>query len=131
MRQKRSSGFTLPEVNIALFIVGIGLLALAPLFIQGAKVTASSMDMSIAAAAAVERLELLRATGFNSLPAGGSVTSNVTGFFDSSNPDVTVRWSITDNASPATLKTIAVRATATGSPMGLPKRADLVTVRSR
>lgn len=131
MRQKRSSGFTLPEVNIALFIVGIGLLALAPLFIQGARVTSTSIDMSIAAAAAVERLELLRATGFNSLVAGGSVTSNVTGFFDTSNPNVTVRWSIVDNASPATLKTIAVRATATGSALGLPKRADLVTVRSR
>ena len=131
MRQKRSPGFTLPEVSIALFVVGVGLLALAPLFIQGARVTASSMDMSISAAAAVERLELLRATGFNSLTAGGSVTSNVTGFFDTSNPDVTVRWTITDNASPATLKTIAVRAIATDSPMGLPKQTDLVTVRAR
>ncbi len=132
MSARRSEkGFTLAEVSTALFIVGMGIMALAPLFVQGAQVTASSRDMSAVSAAAVERLEELREIGFNSLTAGGSITSNVTGYFDTTDPDVTVRWAITDNASPVTLKTVSVRAISRHSPMGQAKQYDLTTVRSR
>jgi Tfp pilus assembly protein PilV len=131
MSARRESGFTLGEVVTALFVVGMGILALAPLFVQGAQVTASSDDLSAVSAAAVERLEVLRATGFNSLTAGGSLTSNTTGFFDTSDPEVIVRWTITNNAAPPTLRTITVRALSTESPMGQPKSVELTVMRTR
>ena len=128
---RREKGFTLAEVLSALFVVGMGILALGPLFVQGAQVTASSDTMSATSAAAVERLELLRATGFNTLAAGGSLTSNTTGFFDASDPEVTVRWTVANNATPPTLKTLTVRAISNTSPMGQAKVCELTSRRTR
>ncbi|MGH9868539.1 MAG: type IV pilus modification PilV family protein [Candidatus Polarisedimenticolia bacterium] len=128
---RRESGFTLAEVVTALFVVGVGILAVAPLFYQGSRITASSDDMSATSAAAVERLELLRATPFTSLAAGGSLTTDTTGFFNNSDPDVLVRWTVTNDVSPPKVKTIVVRAIATRTSIGLTKECQLATKRTR
>lgn len=131
MRNRRAAGFTLAEVVLSLFLVGIGVAAVAPLFVQGAWMTATSDAMGSASAAGIQRMELLRSTAFNTLVAGGSLTSNVTGFFDTSNPRVIIRWTIQDNASPATVKTITVRAIATRRVTGPQKRFEVTELRGR
>jgi Tfp pilus assembly protein PilV len=131
MRTRRTAGFTLAEVVLSLFLVGIGVAAVAPLFVQGAWMTATSDALGSASAAGIQRMELLRSRAFNTLAAGGSLTSNVTGYSDASNPKVTVRWTIQDNATPATLKTITVRAIATRKVKGPQKRFEVTTLRGR
>jgi len=76
-------------------------------------------------------MELLRAGDFYSLPAGGGTASNVSGYSDAAAARFTVRWQIVDNASPATVKTITVRAIATRQAIGLQKEVTLTSLRAR
>ncbi len=119
------SGFTLVEVLVALFVLAFGLLAVAPLFVFAARDAAASSDYGVASALAVKRLEMLRTVEFTSLAAGGSLTSNTTGFFDTSDPRSTVRWTVTNNASPPTMKTVVVRAISMRQPEGPAKVVEL------
>jgi len=130
-RLRQAAGFTLVEVMIAIFLIGIGLLAVAPLFVYAAKTSATSADLGTVGAQAVRRMENLRARSFNSLTAGGSLTSNVASYFDASDPACLVRWTIADDATPATRKTIVVRAQAARRVVGLQKEVQLTTVRVR
>jgi prepilin-type N-terminal cleavage/methylation domain-containing protein len=123
-----SRGFSLIEVLVALFLLQLAILALAPLFIFASQATASSGDMGAVGAVAVEQMELLRQTDFDLLAAGGSLTSDVTGFSDTTDPDVILRWEITDDATPPTLKTIEVRAISTQAVLGLPKEITLTNM---
>jgi prepilin-type N-terminal cleavage/methylation domain-containing protein len=131
MNQQGSKGFTLVEVLVAVFLIGIGVLAAAPMFVYAMQGNATGADFGSVGAVAVERMELLRAQAYNSLPAGGSLTTNTTGYFDNSNPEVLVRWVITTNASPLGTKTITVRAVANRQVVGLQKDVELTTVRGR
>jgi len=128
---RRSDGFTLVEVLLALFLIGLALVAAAPMFISAVKETASGADLGSVGARAVDRMELLRQSDFFSLAAGGDLASNVSGFSDTGDPNFTVRWQITDNASPATLKTVSVRVIATRVAMGLQKEITLTSLRAR
>jgi len=129
--RRGAPGFTLVEVLLALALMFVGVLAAAPMFIYAMKETAAGADMGTVGAAAVDRMELLRSTDFYSLASGGSLSSNVSGFSDASNPSVTVLWQIVDNASPVTEKTISVRAIATRTAIGLQKEVTLSSLRSR
>ena len=128
-------GFTLVEVLIALLLMAVGVLGTAPLFILAVQGNAIGGDFGQMGAIAVERLEQLRAESYYSanLPPGGSLTSNVTGYFDDSNPDFLVRWTINDNIVRADTKTIAVRAIVLGTvtPGGQRKQITLGTLRGR
>lgn len=121
----RSSGFSLVEILVAMLILSMALLAVAPLFIHASKETSVSGDLGSVGALAVHRMELIRQTTFVTLTAGGSLTSNQAGFFDTSNAGYTVRWTVTNNATPTTLKTIQVRVVAARAPVGLPKEITL------
>ena len=74
------------------------------------------------------RMERLRQTPFKTLNAGGSLTSNVTGFVDASDPTYLVRWTVVNDATPPVLKTIQVRALARKAIVGLPKEVRLICV---
>lgn len=124
-------GFTLVEVLLALALMFAGLLAAAPMFVFAMKETAAGADLGSVGAAAVDRMELLRAGDFYSLPAGGSLASEVSGYSDVSNSAYTVRWQIVDNASPATVKTISVRVIATRQAIGAQKETTLTSLRAR
>ena len=50
-------------------------------------------------------------------------------YFDNSDPDYTVRWTIVDNVSPADTKTITVRVTAVRQVVGDRKGVTLTTLR--
>ena len=126
-----SRGFSLVEVLLALSLLFVGIVAAAPMFIFAMKETAAGADMGSVGAAAVDRMELMRASDFYTLAAGGSLSSDVSGFSDTSNSRYTVRWSIVDNASPATIKTISVRAIAVRQAMGNAKEVTLSALRAR
>ncbi len=129
--QARESGFSLVEMLVAISLIGLGLLAIAPLFVYATKSTATSADLGLVGAAAVRRMEILRSRDFQSLTAGGNLTSNVTNFADTSDPDFVVRWTVANDATPAMRKTITVRAQAARRVVGLRKEVQLTTVRSR
>jgi hypothetical protein len=78
---------------------------------------------------------LLRGTDWYdvSMNAGGSLTANVNGYFDNSDPDFLVRWKITDNPTRNDTKMIVVRAIALGqaTPLGQRKQVTVATLRGR
>lgn len=126
----RENGFTLVEVLMALFLIGIGVLAAAPMFMYAMQGNATGADFGSVGAIAVERMEQLRAAPFVTLTAGGSLSADVTGYFDAGNPDYTVRWTITDNVNPVKSKTITVRAVAERQVIGARKDVILTTMRA-
>jgi prepilin-type N-terminal cleavage/methylation domain-containing protein len=128
---RASGGFTLVEVLIALFLIGLGVLAAAPMFIYAMQGNAVGADFGSVGAVAVERMELLRAEEYQLLLPGGSLTSNVTDYFDASNPDVLARWTITENVTPPNSKTITVRVIATRQVVGERKDVTLTTIRGK
>ena len=132
MMTRATEGFTLVEVLLALFLMWIGLMAAAPLFVYSVKETSSGADLGSVGALAVGRMELLRQAAFSGgLTAGGSLASNVVGYSDTSNPNFTVRWQIVDNGIPVTLKTLSVRVIATRQAMGLRKEITLTSLRAQ
>jgi len=126
-----SAGFTLIEVVVALFLIAIGVLAAAPMFMYAMQGNATGADLGSVGAVAVERMELLRSQDYIALPAGGSLTAGINGYTDTGNPDVTVRWQIADNVSPLGTKTIVVRAISTRQVVGNAKEVTLTTIRGR
>jgi prepilin-type N-terminal cleavage/methylation domain-containing protein len=130
-RRGRAEGFTLVEVLIAMFLIGIGVLAAAPMFIYAMQGNAVGGDFGSVGATAVEHMELLRSQDWGTLTAGGSLSTSVANYFDTSDPDVTVRWSITDNTTPAQTKTIQVRAVANRQVVGERKDVTLTTIRGK
>jgi prepilin-type N-terminal cleavage/methylation domain-containing protein len=129
---KRARGFSLVEVLVALFLISLGVLAAAPMFVYAMQGNAVGADLGTVGAVAVERMELLRSQNYGTLTAGGSLTGNVTGYFDNSNPAVTVRWTIADTTvGPVTVKTITVRALANRQVVGERKDITMTTSRGR
>lgn len=127
----QDAGFTLVEVLLAVFLMGIALVYAAPLFVTAVRENAAGADFGSVGAMAVDRMERLRAIDFQGLAAGGSLSAGVNGYSDASSPAFTVLWQIVDNGSPATEKTIAVRVVAARRAMGQAKEITLTTVRSR
>lgn len=124
-------GFSLVEVLVALFLITIGVLAAAPMFIYATQGNAVGADFGSGGALGVERMELLRSQPYSALAAGGGLTSDVTGYFDTSDPGYRVRWQITDNVSPANTKTIEVRVIANRQVVGNAKSVTLTSIRGR
>ena len=130
-RAGNADGFTLVEVMLALFLIGIGVLAAAPMFMYAIQGNAVGADLGSIGAIGVERLELLRSTDYTALPDGGDLTADTTGYFDNSDPAYSVRWRITSNVTPIGTKTIEVRVAANRQVVGNPKQVLLSTLRGR
>jgi prepilin-type N-terminal cleavage/methylation domain-containing protein len=124
-------GFSLVEVLVALFLIALGVLAAAPMFVYAMQSNATGADFGSVGALAVERMEQLRSSSFVSLAAGGSLTVGQAGYSDSSDPDYIVRWRITDDATPPSVKTITVRTIAVRQVVGQRKEITLTTLRGR
>ena len=129
--RSRSDGFSLIETLLAMFLLSLALLFVAPLFVYARKATAASGDIGSTGAIAVRRMELLRQTPFLGLTAGGSLTNDVAGFFDNSTAGYGVRWLVTDDANPAVIKTIQVRVVSTRAVLGVAKVVTLSAVMDR
>ena len=116
---------------VALFLIGLGVLAAAPMFVYAMQGNAAGADFGSVGAIAVERMELLRSLDFGALPAGGGLTSSVNGYSDLTDPEYIVRWSITDNGTPPATKVVTVRAIAVRQVVGQRKEITLTTLRGR
>ncbi len=128
-RQARSDGFTVLEVLVALFVIGLVLLSVTPMFVHASRANAGGADLGSCGALAMERMETLRRVDFASLSVGGDLDSDVTDFFDTSHAGFVVRWEISNAAAPANARRIAVRATSLRATAGRSKQSTLVTLR--
>lgn len=124
------SGSSLAEILISLFISSVGVLAIAPLFVTAVRGTAAGADRGVAAALAVARMETLRELPYESLTPGGNLSANVPGYFDTSNPDFTVRWQITNAVGTVKAKQITLRAMPLRPLPGASRDVTLYTTRS-
>jgi prepilin-type N-terminal cleavage/methylation domain-containing protein len=131
-QNKRKGGFSLIEVMVALFLISLGVLAAAPMFIYAMQNNAVGADLGSVGAAAVERMEILRAAEYGTLNNGGNLFLNMPNFSDTTDPDITVRWSIRDTTlGPITYKTISVRALSNRQVVGRRKEIVLRTERGK
>ncbi len=102
MNRTNNSGFSLIEVLVATFLVGLISLVIAPLMLMAVQTSAIAQEMTELTVAGTERMEILRALGFSDaqLVAGGSTTASNTGYsLDPFNgdPDRYIRWQIVDD----------------------------------
>ena len=126
----RPGGFTLVEVVLALFILAVGIIATAPLFIYAARENAVGGDLSEVGDLAVRQMELLRSRDYVLLTNGGDLNGNVDGYHDVSRAGFAVRWVIADNPNPpASTKTITVRVIADRQVVGQQKDVTLIAIR--
>ena len=126
----RPDGFTLVEVVLALFILAVGIIATAPLFVYAARENAVGGDLGEVGDLAVRSMERLRGTDYAILTNGGDLNRDVDGYHDLSRPGFVVRWLIADNPNPpASTKTITVRAISDRQIIGRQKEVTLIAVR--
>lgn len=125
------NGTSLLEVLVALLLIVMGALSVAPMFISSAKANASGADISSLTSIATARMESFRATAFQDLVAGGSLTSNLAGYSDTTVPGVVLRWVIVDGGGPSDTKTIRLIATVVTQLAGRPKSVELTTLRAK
>ena len=130
-RDRDQTGSSLVEVLVAILLLAIGAASVVPVFVQSMKRNATSADVSSLAAAAMARMELLRHASPYSLIPGGSLTSDVGGYSDTSDPALVVRWEIVDGGGPSGVKTIRTVAIAVRQLSGRPQSVQLVTLRAR
>ena len=134
--QQSEAGFTLMEALIAMMILTFGIIAVTNLMIVAASSNSVANQATAAATIAAQRLEQLKAVPFNDarLNPGGSVTSDVGGFFTS--PDdmvpgvgqIHTRWQIV--AVDPQVRFIRVRSEGTGALSVSRSRAEFTTLRA-
>jgi len=110
-RFKKSNGFSLIEVLIALVILSISLLALAGLMVQSTRNSSWGSHMTEAATLAQDRLERFRAVRPQTDIPEGANTDQVTA---ASGIVYTRTWTVTTNGT-STLRTIRITITWTDS----------------
>jgi len=124
-------GFTLVEALVALFILTLVSLSMAQMIGMGLMVDANSEDVTSATTLSANKLEELRNGDYDSLAAGGDLTSDTSGYFDSVDvdgngiADFTRRWAIADQTGG---KSIQVRVIASLDLMGPEREATMATV---
>ena len=133
MRHSAEQGFTLLEILVAVSLLAVVVLGVAPMFMMASERSAAGADVGQVGAVAVQRMELLRAEPIDNLVAGGSLVSDVTvgstPYFDASDPDYVVRWQVVDNATADGGKRLTVRALTLRQVSGPPKEVTLNALR--
>ena len=134
--QGSQAGFTLVEALVAIVILVFGLIAVTNLMLVAASSNSVANQSTAAATIAAQRLEQLKAITFGDvrLAPGGSVTSDLGGFFSS--PDDIVpgagqihsRWQIV-TIDPQVIF-IRVRSEGTGALSVSRSRAEFTTLRA-
>lgn len=105
-------GLTLIECLIAMVITTVGILAVFQLVALSVQIESFSYRSIEANNLAVNKIEELK---LGTLTNGGSLTSNVSGYSDTSNPNYIVRWQISDGAVGVSTKYLVVQVTPTNS----------------
>ena len=102
---KRSEGFTLLEVMIALVIMAVGLLGLAALQLVAVKSNAFSSEMTYATMLAQQHAEGLKSLPFTD---GNLTAGSHTAMGSSKGVQYTVTWNVTDNIPTTDMKSVNV-----------------------
>jgi len=100
-RNSHQTGFTILECAIALAITLIGVLAIEVFVINGLGMQTLASNSSIANSLAKAKVEELQARSSND-PAranGGSLSANVTNYYDTVGTNYVRRWVISDGAN--------------------------------
>ncbi len=124
-------GTSLLEVLVALLLIAMGALSVAPMFVTSADANATGADITSLTSMATARMESLRATAFHNLIPGGSLTSSLASYSDTTDPKAVVRWEIIDGGGPTNTKTIRLIALVVTQLPGQQKSVELSTLRSR
>jgi prepilin-type N-terminal cleavage/methylation domain-containing protein len=103
-----NKGLTLLECLVAMVVTLIGLLAVFQLVALSVQIETFSYRSIEANNLAVNKLEELKLA---TLTNGGSLTSNVSGYSDTTNSNYTVRWQISDAAVGVGTKHVIVEVT--------------------
>jgi len=141
------AGFTLVEALSAIVILAFGLMAITNLLLVAASSNTVANQSSAATAVASQTMDILRATPFGNLPAGGDINNDVpagaspvcggvipAGTFHC-NADISgvgmvhTRWQISGTGDVRTLF-IQVRSEGTGALARARSRAEFTTFRS-
>lgn len=126
-----TSGFSLVEVLVAVFMATIVFLSLAQMVGLSVEASRAASDTTRAAALAGDRLGQLTQTEYGALVNGGSVTADVNGFFETldvdgdGNLDYRRRWEVTDVGGS---KRVRVRVTALLDVIGPAKEVTYVAL---
>ena len=128
---RSENGTSMLEVLVALLLIAMGALSVAPMFISSAGANASGANISLLASMATARMESLRATAFHNLIPGGSLTSSLASYSDTTDPNAVVRWEIIDGGGPTDTKTIRLIAFVVSQLSGRRKAVEFSTLRSR
>lgn len=133
---RTEAGFTLVEALVAIVVLVFGLIAITNLMIVAASSNSVANQGTAAATIAAQQLELLKATPYNTLVAGGSVDTDDPGppvfFRDDQLPGVGVihtRWQVVATGDPL-VRFIRVRSEGTGVLSRQRSRAEFTTFRS-
>ncbi len=126
-----TAGFSLVEALVAVFILTIVSLSLAQMIGLGMLSDKSSTDLTSATALSADKIEELRGSDYASLADGGSLDSDSSGYFDTTDVDsdgavdFTRRWRITGQTGG---KTLEVKVIAMVDGLGPVREATLATV---
>ncbi len=131
MAQRRSDGFTLLEVAIAVSLTAAMCIGVATLFTTAARTAAMAQGSTVGALLVREKLEELRALPFDDpalVPTGvDTLTADLAGYFDAPRIGFRRRWSVAPlPAHPAAIVLEVDVLTAEGRPVA---RAVLIRTR--
>jgi len=123
---KKSDGFTLLEVMIALVILSVGLLGLAALQLVAIKGNSFSSEMTTATMIAQERAEMLKNRPYTDLDLVQG-THNAVG--SSKGVQYAITWEVTDNTPATDMKLIELSVSWQSARQGQASAATAVTAR--
>lgn len=103
-------GISVLEALITLFIMTVIALSVGRMLGVGVVVNRASEDVTTTTALAEQKMEELRSMEYATIPVGGSLELDVTGFFDEldangdTTPDYRRRWRVTDSGVSKTIE---------------------------
>ena len=106
LSRKDNKGLSLIECLVAMVVTMVGLLAVFQLVALSVQIESFSYRSTEANTLATNKIEELKV---GTLTNGGSLTSNVTGYSDTTSTNYVVRWQITDATAGVGTKDIIVQ----------------------
>jgi prepilin-type N-terminal cleavage/methylation domain-containing protein len=112
---RRDRGFTVIEILISLFVLGVVLVAIWGLFTLSMKTNTSAGDQTECSVLAQQQMERLKDADYDSLAQGGSIDTPMSGFnesFDTNHDtrnDFRVSWAIAFATAPSSTKGLSAK----------------------
>lgn len=110
--EEKTKGFTLIECVIAMVLVMTGFVAIFALLTACLKTESISRELAVANSLTRSKIEELKNS---QRVAGGSLTSNASGYFDNPNSRYTRRWQIVADAMGTQTVTVRILPNETGA----------------